>query len=200
MQLSISTNFPAIQTALNALHEGVRTKALASAMNKTIALAKTQMIREVTGTYRVTSSYVRERLAVRRATFRGGQFGVSAELSATRKGRSGANLIAFVSKVDAMRGGVKRRKNGTRGQLKFQIKKAGGKRVIKGAFIGNSGRTVFVRTTDKRLPIKALTTIDVVQMFNQRKINARVVGMINSRFPTIFANEVRFFTERFNRG
>ena len=200
MQINIRSNFPEVQRALNQLGKDVRTKALASAMNKTMAQAQTQMIREITGAYRVTSGYVRERLRIRRASFKDGQFGISAELAASRKGRRGANLIAFVEKSTSFAQAKKRRKDGTLGQVFFQIKKTGGKRVIKGAFIGNKGRTVFIRTSKDRLPIKALTTIDVVEMFNQKTINARVVGTIKSRFPTIFANEARFFTERFNRG
>jgi len=55
-----------------------------------------------------------------------------------------------------------------------------------------------VRVGKERLPIKALTTIDVAQMFNTKRINAKVVQMIEAKFPTIFANEVRYYTERFN--
>ena len=68
--------------------------------------------------------------------------------------------------------------------------------MIRGAFIGNKGRTVFIRTTDKRLPIQALQTIDVGQMFNQKRINARVVAAINTKFPELFARESKFFLSK----
>lgn len=199
MRIDIKTNFPEVQRALKTLHAEVAGKALVSAVNKTIEQARTQMTREITSEYRVTSAYVRERLRLRRASFRAGLFGVTAELSAGggRKGRS-ANLIAFVSKAQREAGGARRRKNGTRGQLTFQVRKAGGKKVITGAFIGNKGRTVFLRVGKERLPIKALQTIDVAQMFNQKRINAQVVAAIKSRFPTIFERESRYYLSRFN--
>jgi hypothetical protein len=199
MRIDIKTNFPEVQRALKDLRADVAGKALVSAVNKTIEQARTQMVREIIGEYRVTSAYVRERMRLRRASFRAGAFGVTAELSAGggRKGRS-ANLINFVSKAQRDAGGAKRRKDGTRGQLKFQVRKAGGKQVITGAFIGNKGRTVFIRTGSARLPIKAVQTIDVPQMFNQRRINAQVVNAIKTRFPTIFEREARYYLSRFN--
>ncbi|MBC7600863.1 MAG: hypothetical protein H7238_17875, partial [Polaromonas sp.] len=92
----------------------------------------------------------------------------------------------------------KRGHRGTLNQLHVQIRKAGGKKALGSAFIGNKGRTIFVRTGKARLPIKALQTIDVASMFNTRRVNAKVLKLIEAKFPDIFANEVKFFTNRFN--
>ena len=69
---------------------------------------------------------------------------------------------------------------------------------IPGAFLINGGKTVMIREGKSRLPIKALQTIDVAQMFNTKRINAKVVQLIEERFPGIFANDVKFFVSRFN--
>jgi cation transport regulator ChaB len=198
MQISIKTNFPEVQRKLATLHQDIRTKALASAVNKTMEQAKTQMIREITSEYNVSSAYVRERLRIRRATFSAGAFGIEAALIGGDGKRRAANVIRFTEKVVSLAQARKRGKAGTLGELRFKIRKSGGKQLIKGAFIGNRGRTVFVRTGNARLPIKAVSTIDVPQMFNQKKINARVVATINAKFPELFERESKFYISRFN--
>lgn len=198
MQLSIKADFAGVQKALNALQQGVRERALASALNKTMEQARTQMTREITSEYAVDRAYVRDRLRIRRASFKAGVFGMSAELVGGDGRKRSANMIRFVNKFVTMAQIRKSAKQGTTPQLQFKVRRAGGKKVITGAFIGNNGRTVFIRTTDKRLPIKAVQTIDVASMFNQRKINARVVGLINEKFPELFAREARYFTDKFN--
>lgn len=198
MQISIKTDFVGVQKALDSMQRGIREKALASAINKTIEQARTQMTREITSEYAVERAYVRDRLQIRRASFKAGVFGMSAELVGGDGRKRSANMIRFVNKFVTLVQIRKAAKTGTTPQLQFKVRRAGGKQVITGAFIGNNGRTVFIRTTDKRLPIKAVQTIDVASMFNQRRINARVVGLINEKFPELFAREARYFTDKFN--
>lgn len=197
MKLDISTNFPDVQRKLQTLRADISSRVTASALNRTVEQARTQMTREITAEYNVTAAYVRDRLAIRRASFKQGTFEMRAELTGgSNRGRA-ANLIRFVEKSVTLAQARKRAKAGDLNQLRFQIRKAGGKRVIKGAFIGNKGRTVFIRTTDKRLPIRALQTIDVGQMFNQRRINARVVALIKTKFPELFARDLKFYLGKF---
>ena len=156
------------------------------------------MTREITSEYRVTSAYVRERLRVRRATFKAGQLSMTAELVGGNGKSRSANIIAFMERSVTLAQARKRAKAGTLDQLRFQVKRAGGKKIITGAFIGNKGRTVFVREGKDRLPIKAVSTIDVASMFNQKRINRTVVGVLQERFPVIFEREARYFTSRFH--
>ena len=183
MQISIKTNFPDVQRKLDQLQQDVRAKVSASAVNKTMEQARTQMIREITGEFAVKASFVRERLRISRASFKQGAFSIQASLSGT--GKISANVIAFSARQVSTGVSVK-------------IKKAGGRKIITGAFIGNKGRTVFKRVGAKRLPIKAVATINVPQMFNQKRINAAVVAAIKDRFPTIFEREAKFYVARFN--
>lgn len=199
MQFNIKTNFPEVQRALDRLQADVGGKAMASALNKTIAIARTQMTREIPAEFNVSAGYVRQRLRVTRARGGAGKLVLRAELAASnRKGRS-ANIIAFVERSTTLAEGRKRAKAGTRGQLFVKIKRGGSKKSLgPRAFIGNKGRTVFQRVGKERLPIKGMQTIDVAQMFNTRRINGRVVAVIKQRFSDIFDNEAKFFTARFN--
>jgi len=201
MQLIITADFAGVERSLSLLHNDVRGPALASAINKTLDLAKTQMGRAITAEFNVKAAYVRERLQVRRASGRAGAFTIEGALIGGKSDRTrSANIIAFVEGFVSRAEGKRRAKAGTLNQLFVKIKRAGGKKALKGAFIGNKGRTVFERTGNSRLPIKPVQTIDVAQMFNTRRINAKVVDVMKARFPEVFEREARFFTDRFNRG
>lgn len=200
MQLSITTNFPAIQKQLDGLREDIASKATTRAINRTIEQAKTDMSREIRQEFVLSADEVRQQLRIRRAGFRRGQLTIEAALIGGKaKGRS-LNLIRFIEKKPGKREQRKRDKaEGSRQQLRFQIKRAGGKKIIPGAFIGNKGRTVFIRQGAKRLPVKALRTVDVAQMFNTRRINDAVTRKMREKFPVIFAREVAFYTRKFWR-
>ncbi len=199
IEISIRTNFPDIARRIDALPEKVANKAIARALNDTVQQGQTEMARGISQEYRLTVSEVRERLQIKRAAVRGNVLRLTASLSAkSGKGRS-MNLIHFMTGALTKRTANKVAKAAGQGragadlvgQLGFQIKRQGGRKVIPGAFIGNHGRTVFIRTGKGRLPIKALSTIDVPQMFNTRRINEAVRRAMLSRFRTNFDREVR---------
>jgi hypothetical protein len=198
MQISIKTNFPDVQRQLESMRKDIADKAMASALNKTLALAKTAMSREIRAEFNMSASKVGEALVVNKARTGGGRVHLEASLESPRKRGRSLNLINFMERSVSMAQARKRGKAGTLNQLFVQIKKAGGKKGLKSAFIGNKGRTVFVRTGKARLPIKAVQTIDVAGMFNTKRVNARVMQMIEARFPDLFVNEAKFFTDRFN--
>lgn len=199
MQISIKTNFPQVQAALDALRQDVRDRALASALNKTVEQGRTQMIRQITDEYVIKASDVRERLRIGRATFRQGSFAMSATLAAG--GKRSMNLLRFVERMVTLAEMRRRnKKEGGAPQLRFRIKKSGGKQVLPGAFIAtaNGGTAVFQRVGKGRYPIKAISTISVPSMFNQKRINAAVVTAMQQRFPDIAAREIAFYISKFN--
>lgn len=212
MQIKISTNFPQIQRQLETMRQDIADKAVASALNKTVAQARTAMSREIRREFNISTQAVNDALRVRRATAVRARLQLEASLeSRSKRGRS-LNLINFLERSVSMAAARQRTKGGEGGtyqlgnrtvrkalQLRFKIRRTGPKKVIEGAFIGNKGRTVFIREGVSRLPIKALQTIDVAQMFNTQRINAKVVQLINTRFPTIFANDARFYTLKFGQ-
>lgn len=212
MQIKISTNFPQIQRQLETMRQDIADKAVASALNKTVAQARTAMSREIRREFNISTQAVNDALRVRRATAIRARLQLEASLeSRSKRGRS-LNLINFLERSVSMAAARQRTKGGEGGtyqlgnrtvrkalQLRFKIRRTGPKKVIEGAFIGNKGRTVFIREGASRLPIKALQTIDVAQMFNTQRINAKVVQLINTRFPAIFANDARFYTLKFGQ-
>lgn len=215
MQISIKTNFPEVQRKLDTMRKDIAQQATVRAINRTVDMGKTEAVRAIAKEYAVTSAYVRERLAVRKASFKGGALGISAELAASgkRRGSRSANLIGFVEKtvtlaaarrrMSAGEGGTHTLRNGGQVakalELRFRIKRGSPFKTIKGAFIGNKGRTVFIREGKQRLPIKALSTVDIPSMFNARRINKAIVGKMLSHFPTVFEREAKYYTERFGK-
>ena len=198
MQITIKHNFPAVQKQLDNLQKDIARQATSSALNKTIAQAKTAMSREIRDEFNISAAKVNESLTITRASASGGEVRMQASLQSPRRRGRSLNLINFMERSTTMAQARKRGKAGTLNQLFVQIKKKGGKKALGSAFIGNKGRTVFVRTGKSRLPIKALQTVDVASMFNTKRVNAKVVQMMVDKFPTIFDHEAKFFTDKFN--
>ena len=203
--ISMRTNFTAIARQLDALPEQIGNKVMVRALNACVESGRPAMAREISQEYRLTVGQVRERLMIVRASARGA-LRFEARLVASNKGRGRSmNLIAFAEKSVTMAQARKRMKAGEGGthslrngaqvrkalELRFQVKRGGGKKVIQGAFLGNRGRTVFIREGKCRLPIKALSTIDVPNMFNVKSINEVVRKSMVARFPAAFKRELR---------
>lgn len=189
--INIRNNFPEVIAGLNRVSEDVGNKAMVRALNATITQGKTQMARQISKEFRITSGKAKDRLSIRRASARGAlRFEASLEVTRRGKGRS-LNLIQFVENKVSLAEGRRRAKAGNASQVRFQIKQTGGKKVIKGAFIAKQGRTVFIREGKSRLPIKALNTIDVPQMFNARRVNSIVRSVMIQRFDANFKRELR---------
>lgn len=185
MQLTISTNFPDIARQLDQLQQDVAKQATARAINRTMDQSKTAMSREIRGEFNISASKVNQSLRITRANFHSGLYRMQATLeSPTQRGRS-LNLINFAARQTAK-------------GVTVQIKRGTGRKLLAGAFIANQGRTVFQRVGKARLPIKALQTIDVAQMFNTKRINAKVVQFMQTKFPEVFEREARYYTDRFN--
>lgn len=204
INLQMRTNFDQVIREWQKIPDDLANKALARALNTTVEQGRLEMAREISQTYRLTVAQVKERLVIRKAYARG-TLRLQAMLEATRRGQGRSmNLIAFVEKSITLAQAKKRQKAGEGGsyalrngstvqkalELRFQIKRSGGQKMIKGAFIGNNGRTVFEREGKARLPIRALNTIDVPQMFNARRINQVVVKVMRDRFDTNLRREI----------
>jgi len=198
--INIRNNFPQVAAKLDTIGRDIGDKALVRALNKTVDQGKTQMARQISREFRLSVGKAKERLTIHRAFKKGGVYHYQAKLEATRRGKGRAmNLIHFVENKVTLAEGRRRAKKGVLNQVHFQIKRAGGKKVIPGAFIGNKGRTLFIRTGKERLPIKAINTIDVPQMFNTRVLNAAVRKAMLASFQGNFNRELRAVTKGFAR-
>lgn len=188
--INIRHNFPEVAASLQRLQQQIGDKAVARALNTTVGQGKTAMARAIAAEFRVTTSQAKQRLDVRSASTKGGNLTIEASLLATKrtKGR-GMNLIHFVTRIPT------RTKKGKLGQVQFQIKRSGGRKFIQGAFVATNrktgGRAVFIREGKARMPIKTLTTIDIPQMFNTRRINSAIRTVMLQRFEINFQRELR---------
>lgn len=198
-QVKVGLRIDGARARLNAAKRGLGDRATVSALNKTASQAQTQMSRVIRQDYNISASLVRERLRVRRAARRG-EFTFEAALMGNANNQSRAmNLIHFLERKTTLAEGRRRAKAGTQNQLFFKIKKRGGKPTIPGAFIGNRGRTVFIREGLARLPIKPVQTIGVPQMFNTRKNRGAVEQFIRENFPRIYQREIAYYLSTVNR-
>lgn len=200
IRIDVRDNIAQIKRDLDRMRTDIAERAMASAINRTADQGRTRMIREISREFAISAGEVRGTLRLSRARPGFGTGKLIAELAPlTKKRGRGFNLIRFVERKVSLAEGRRRAKAGTLRQIGFQIKRGSGTKRITGAFIGNKGRTVFVREGKARLPIKAVTTIDVAQMFNTKRINGDVVAFIQQKFPEILTREVRYFTERFGK-
>lgn len=165
-----------LKAALRRLPDDLQNGALAAALNKTAAKARTETVRAVTATYNMRPSQVRANLSIRRASKKQDTVQATLNVAYSSTGRRALNLVHFVvpgsRRAAASQG---RGKNGARQQLQFKIRRDKPPVTIPGAFIGNGGRTVFRRAGRNRLPIDPLQVIDVPGMFKGRAVFNRVV-------------------------
>jgi len=196
IEINIKADVARLSRELDVLQEGLTEKATVMALNKTGDKARTEMGRAITSEFNIKAADVRARLRVIKAR-RGELRAVLDPFASGHRGRS-MNLIRFMENKVTLAEGRRRKKAGTQKQLRFKIKKGGPAKAIPGAFIGNKGRTVFMREGDGRLPIKAASTIGVPSMFNTRHINARVIARIRKEFPIEFERAAAQVVRRFN--
>jgi len=189
MQIKISTNFPDVARQLANLQKDIGEKAVASALNKTVALAKTAMQQEDPG--RVQHQRGHCHPVAEGAACQCSEGQVPAERCPV------LDLPAWSAQPQPGTLLCTPDPQGCDLQGQAQWTASADPWLVPDQRRGHGDDP---RGQHARLPIKALQTIDVGQMFNTRRINAKVVQLIEARFPDIFANEARFFTARFNAG
>lgn len=180
----------ALKSSLNKLSYDLRDKAAAMAINKTAAKANTELARAITDEFNIQQSEVKNSVSIGKASAKLGllEAVISVFGSRSKRGMS-MNVSHFLEKSITMAEAKRRAKRGdlvTLGKggrmypiLGFKFKNGSGVKHIKGAFIGNNGRTVFIRTGDARLPIKPVQMIGVSQMFTTKTVNKRVMDRID---------------------
>lgn len=195
MQMTVRWDTTKVVDQLNEIKKGLGDRALTSAVNKVAAQAQTQMSRAIREDYNVSAALVKERLQLRKATRTGAATFTAVLIGNPETGgrKRSMNMVHFLEKSTSLAEARKRGKAGTLSQLHFKVRKTGGKQVVTGAFLGNAGRTVFIREGNARLPIKALRTIGVPQMFSTRKNVGLVKTWIGDNFPRILQSEVKYF-------
>lgn len=197
--LTIKSDFKNVQASLAKLSRDIEGRVISAALNKVAAKAKTEMTRAITSEFNLKAAEVSSRLRIVRANRNVKNWRVILDPFASGRGfaRKGTtmNLIRFVEKSVTLAEGRRRAKKGTKNQLHFQIKKTGGRVMLRDVFIATSKKTggtaVFQRLGKERTPIQAKQTIDVPQMFNTKRINARVMARIKQEIPIEFNRAIK---------
>lgn len=184
------TGLDAIQKKLDGLSRGMQPKVIGPAINKVAEKARAEINRAIPQEFNVKATEVRNAIDLRRANSGRLEAVISVFGSKTRRGRS-MNMIHFLAAIQAIGKAIKTR--GGKGkkselaalqkQLGFLIKKGGGLKKIEGAFVGNKGRTIFMREGKARLPIKPVQVIGIAQMFRSKRIEGRVMKKIQDELP-----------------
>jgi len=184
MQINVSlAGIDAVQKKLASLSAAQASGAISMAINKTTAKAKAEINRAITQRYQIARAEVANSVAINAASKSKPRAVITLFGSAKKRGRS-LNLIHFTERKVTLAQGRKRAKDGTQNQLRFNIVRGQGGKMIPGSFVGNKGRTIFRRTGDKRLPIEPVQVVGIGQMFNFRSIHTRVLAKINQDLAT----------------
>lgn len=179
-------------------------QATGAALNKVAAKAQAEINRAITQRYAIKSDQVRNSIFISPASAKSGnlQAEISIFGSPSKRGRS-LNMIRFLAAYRALGRAIKTR--GARGskkelkalgvQLGFQVIRGGGLKQIPGAFVGNKGRTVFIRIPGKQMSsrggnltkhteaIVPVQVIGVSQMFGGSAIKGRILQKIEADLP-----------------
>jgi hypothetical protein len=191
-----------VQRRLAKISRELAPQVIQPALNKVVDKARAEATRAITAEYAVKAADVRNSVNIRRAG--GGRLEVTLEVfgSPSRRGRS-MNLIRFLAVAQAAMKAVRvKGKKVTKAdlaqigrQLGFLIRRDGGIKTIPGAFVGNKGRTVFIRVPGKQMAsrsgrltkhteaIAPLQVIGFSQMFSSRRILERVLKRIREEMP-----------------
>lgn len=197
---------PAVRRSLARLQSDLRDKAMSAALNKVAAKANTEIKRAVTSEFNISAGEVANAITLRKA--RGSDLQATLQIFGSRRKRGRSlNVVHFMEKSITMAEAKRRSKKGQlygigRGGrllpvLGFKFKRGGGTKQIEGAFLANKGRTVFVRTGDKRLPIKPVQMIGVSQMFSAERIKQRVMERIDREMVVEVDRAVKMVLARF---
>lgn len=172
-------------------------KAETRALNRTIDQLRTEAGREIRKEYKVTLRGIRQAATIRYAA--AGQRFQFAEL--TFKGRP-INLREFGARAINPWNVKGRSHNRRGGGVSVQVKVAGGRKLIAGAFLAtiksgqNAGkRGVFRRSgPESRAQIKFLPSLSLPEMAERKAISAALLKFAGERFRLNFEQQVRFLS------
>lgn len=189
VSLNVKHDFSDVFKKLHGLQQDVKDKVTARTLNRIGDSVKTQAVREISTEFNITASKVRERIHVRKAF---AKTNLSIEIGVQSKfGRRATNLITFGAKPKA------------RGGVNVKIKRGGRSAAGRKWFIITNSKTggtfVAKRVGKARADIESVTTIDVGQMFNVKKINAKLLSTVRQKFPEEFNRQLEFALSRFNK-
>jgi hypothetical protein len=165
--MKLEITFPgrsSVQGSLRKMAQSVQANALRQATARAASRGQTVAKREIAKEYNVKVGEAGRAFSISR-NVKDPTTGLPAAVI-TASGKRGRNVILF---LQGQRG--RKRTRGPKPQLRFQIRR-GRTVTIAGAFVAQHNRGTFVaqRVGRSRLPITAVSTIDVPGMFSARRI------------------------------
>lgn len=170
----------------------VAPKAMASALNRTIATVKTDMKREAVAAYEIKGADVMKTLRVRKAS----PSNLRAEASSI-----GQPVALIHFKVKPRNPPTKQ----TKKQLQVKIKKSAGFQTIKmkpSAFVQSvkGANNVFARTGKNRLPIKRLYSLSIPQMISNDGVIQKITEKANETLEKRVQHEIEYRLNKIKGG
>jgi len=142
---------------------GAADKAMASALNRAGSAGKEKAINAIINRYAVQAGDVRERITLTTAT--------PNELAVSVVAKSGSLALGYFPHTPTLSG------TGGRGRpvLRAEVLR-GQEKDVPGAFIApiNGKNRIMIRTGDKRLPIKSLSTVPIGSMLGVKPVREQV--------------------------
>jgi hypothetical protein len=171
ISISVEVDIRKAVEMLNALERELVPRAASAALNRVAVSARAVAVQEIARVTGLTQAEVRQHLDIRTAN----RNYLAASISAKPWS---PNIIRFAAR-----------------QTKAGVSAAPwrNRRTHKGTFIGNQGRTVFVRTSRNRLPIKAVHGPNVPREFMQGYALAAMQAKVAERFALEFERALAQF-------
>lgn len=203
LEVRIDSNVQRVKLQFGNLIQGIEEKAMVRALNRAGDQSVTAASREIRRVYNVKASTARSQIKVR---------------DRARRGKLWFTIRIFSKRIPLMDFSPRQTKAG----VTVQVKKGGGRRLIRHAFIAKmpSGHIgVFVRATNSRraggdpvfrfgkgsgrpgrrwgepdLPIAELTTLSVPRMFLEKSVRSAVAKIASESFSRNFEQQIKFLT------
>lgn len=170
--MELSIELEGMDKVVAKLRPDIYKKTLNRTLNDVGSKVRTQSTKAVRQRYNIKAKTIKDNMKIKRSRYN--DLGFAMQIESGRR-----NIIHF---------GARQTKRG----VSVRVKKSSGTKVVKGGFIGNNGRTVFKRVKDKRLPIKALKTLSIPQMFN-KEVLSDVDKEVSSTYAKRFQHHFEFY-------
>lgn len=167
--VSVRTNIAAVRRKYKGAAKQVD-NAARRALNRTAQQVRTVSVRALSKETGVKQRSVRDRVSIRKANYST----LSAEVQARPRTY---NIASF---------GARQTKQGVSSSA------WGKRRLYKGGFLINGGRTALIRLGKSRLPLKPLWGPRIHREFERDVVNKAMVDTTRARFPINFRQQLRF--------
>lgn len=173
MNVNITADVSGVLASLDRLDRNVQ-RAEVAALNRVGTSARAEVVREISQQSGLKQKDLREHIPLSRAT----------------KARPFVEIVAKPWSPNLIRYQARQVKQGV------TAKAWGNRKLYKGAFIGNQGRTVFARTSKARLPIKALHGPSVPKEFVKGYALRALEAKVHERFGIEFNRALAQFNRQ----